>query len=345
VAATLATALGGDTNCLLRRSPVTGVDLIDWGKVFRKLPSGAQTIAVYTDEHGEAQVAYTPGTGMFFDNLGAILNDNGGCDLQGIDVLGRSAITATARYPFQPVTDPAKTSAPLVKTVHSLFTKNLSYFPKGPGPENDVARIVVAHAQDITGVGFSHERVCFMADSLIEGMKVFTGTTGPPTARISLAGTYRADDPEGMNRLCVYTNRYGNAAIEIFNSNKGVADVIADFVDEGILRSIKVDFNTPGSSSQAPVITPPPGVTRSAPRPLFSLGAVRLMTDRWGRYVMVRVNSKKSKAIIRVRLMTRGSKLITAKTLTIRTNRNVRLTKIKVTKKVKTVSVRVIRVR
>ena len=48
---------------------------------------------------------------------------------------------------------------------------------------------MVAHAQDITGVGFGHERVCFMADSLIEGMKVFTGTTGPAGARIYLAGT------------------------------------------------------------------------------------------------------------------------------------------------------------
>ena len=78
--------------------------------MFRQLPCGAQNVVVYTDEHGEAQVSYTPGTGMFFDNLGAIMNDNGGCDLQGIDPIGTSSITATARYPYQPVTDPAKTS-------------------------------------------------------------------------------------------------------------------------------------------------------------------------------------------------------------------------------------------
>ena len=87
--------------------------------------------------------------------------------------------------------------------------------------------------------------------------------TGPVNARISLAGTARADDPEGLNRLCVYTNRYGNAAVEIFNSNNGIADVIADFVDEGILRSIKVNFNVPGSSSQAPSVTTPPAKRRS----------------------------------------------------------------------------------
>jgi hypothetical protein len=352
VAATLVTALGGNTNCLLRRSPANMVDLARWDKQFRQLPYGAQNIVVYTDEHGEAQASYTPGTGMYYDNVGAIMNDNGGCDLQGIDVIGTSNITATARYPYQPVTDPAKTSVPLTKVVHSLFDKNLTYWPKGPGPENDVARIVVAHAQDVNGAGFDHERVCFMADSLIEGMKVFTGVTGPASARISLAGSYRADDPEGLNRLCVYTNRYGNAAVEIFNSNKGVADVIADFVDEGILRSIKVNFNVPGSSSGTPAVTPPaPAVIAKVapkpnvvPKPTFKLGPVRLMNGKNGRYILVRVNSKKPRAVIRVRLQTKGWKLVGAKTMTIRTNRNVRLA-IKLPSKAKRVSVRVIRVR
>ncbi len=192
-----------------------------------------------------------------------------------------------------------------------------------------------------------------MADSLIEGMKVFTGVTGPASARISLAGTYRADDPEGLNRLCVYTNRYGNAAVEVFNSNNGIADVIADFVDEGILRSIKVNFNIPGSSSGTPAVTPPaPAVLKKAGArpaiaslPAYKLGAVRLMNSKNGRYVTVRVNSKKPRAVIRVRLLTKGSKLISAKTITIRTNRTVRLTTLKVPSKAKKINVRVLRVR
>ena len=64
----------------------------------------------------------------------------------------------------------------------------------------------------------------------------------------------------------MYTNRYGNAAVEIFNSNNGIADVIADFVDEGILRSIKVNFNIPGSSSQVPSVTPPAVTASRHPR-------------------------------------------------------------------------------
>ena len=50
------------------------------------------------------------------------------------------------------VSDPPKASAPLTKTVRSLFTKFASYFPKGPGAANENARIVTAHAQDIDGV-------------------------------------------------------------------------------------------------------------------------------------------------------------------------------------------------
>ena len=164
VAATVAHRLDGNTNCLLRREPRLNVEVVSWGKTFRQLPRGAQNVVVYTDEHGEAQVAYTPGTGMYFDNLGAIMNDNGGCDLQGIDVLGtvghqrHGPVSVPARHGSgQGV--PPRSRRPCTTS----STKKLSYCPKGPGPENDVARIVVAHARNITGVGFGHERVCFMA--------------------------------------------------------------------------------------------------------------------------------------------------------------------------------------
>ena len=292
--------MGGDTNCLLRRNPSTKSSSCGGSKQFRQLPYGAQNITVYTDEHGEAQASYTPGTGMFYDNVGAIMNDNGGCDLQGIDVIGTSG-----HHRDGPVSVPARDRpGEDVGAAHEgrplAVRQEPHLLAQGPRAENDVARIVVAHAQNVTGAGFDHERVCFMADSLIEGMKVFTGVTGPASARISLAGTYRADDPEGLNRLCVYTNRYGNAAVEVFNSNNGIADVIADFVDEGILRSIKVNFNIPGSSRATPGRhSAGPGRAQEGRRqardhalPAYKLGAVRLMNGKNGRYVTVRVNEQ-----------------------------------------------------
>ena len=60
-------------------------------------------MAVYTDQNGEAQVRYVPGEGYWFDNLGAVKNADGGCDLQGITSLGTASITATAKYPYKAV--------------------------------------------------------------------------------------------------------------------------------------------------------------------------------------------------------------------------------------------------
>ena len=148
---------GGATSCLRRNDgdPAT--------PDFRQRPSGPQRVAVYSDEHGEAQVYFDPGVDFFFDNLGIPTNGNGGCDLRGVDVLGRASITATARYPFQATTDSAKTSAPVQKTIHSRFEKKIECSPKsGLGsPETGTAFICTATAVDIDGSPFAGERVCF----------------------------------------------------------------------------------------------------------------------------------------------------------------------------------------
>ena len=113
-------------------------------------------VAVATDEHGEAQVEYEPyAGGFYYDNVGAIINDNRGCDLQDVDVLGTSAITATAKYPGQPVDFSNTVSATLTKTVGNEFDKSMSYYPKGAGTANANARILVAHGQDVDGTPFA----------------------------------------------------------------------------------------------------------------------------------------------------------------------------------------------
>ncbi len=57
----LRTAVPVNTTCLRRK---------DEAPVYRQTPSGPQVVAVYTDEHGEAQVEYNPGTGAYYDALG-----------------------------------------------------------------------------------------------------------------------------------------------------------------------------------------------------------------------------------------------------------------------------------
>ena len=225
-----------NTTCLRRK---------DEQPVYRQTPSGPQVVAVYTDEHGEAQVQYNPGTGAYYNSLG-IRNANGGCDLEGISLIGTSSITATARYPYQAVDDPAHVSPPLAKEVHSLFSKTLAIYPKGPGADNDNSRIVVAQANDVDGKPFVHERVCFNIDSKADGA---FGYSGQLTPTLFIGGT---DAPgKGTADVCQYTDANGRAAVEILNSDPETINTIADFDPEGLLRSVDVNFGTP------PVIVTP----------------------------------------------------------------------------------------
>ena len=69
----------------------------------------------------------------YFDNLGALKNSDGGCDLENIDPIGKADVTVTARYPYQPVTASDPAAAPVHFDVHSLFHKTLTSYAKGPG--------------------------------------------------------------------------------------------------------------------------------------------------------------------------------------------------------------------
>ena len=250
IAYVLRSAAGGGTNCLLRDD------------VFRNRPAGWQSVVVYTDEHGEAQVGYRPGVDAFFDAL-AEPDRNNGCDLQGIDPLGTATISAIGRYPYQPVTDADHSAGTLNETVHSLFAKTLSYEPKGRTAATSNVRLVTAHAQDVDGAPFTDELVCFSADANAEGMIVFGG--------------FRAvADPLGGNRLCERTDQNGNAVIELLDSNRTTVDVIAQFVDERLFRDIHVDFGTaPSSGGTPPPVSSIPGGEASAaqPAPAGSAGA------------------------------------------------------------------------
>jgi len=347
IAKSLRTAVPSATTCL-RRS--------DQAPTYRTTPMGDQAVAVYTDEHGEAQVKYYPGgnggNGFYFDSLPVIHNDNGGCDLEGIDVLGTSKITATARYPYQPVSDTDKVSDPLTKTVHSLFTKTLSYYPKGPGTANSTARIVVAHAQDIDGKPFAGEKVCFFVDDEADGAFGFTGTTGPADHRFTVGGTDGGS--LGTADVCRITDAYGNAAIEVINSDPQSINVTALYVPEALLRDTDLEFGTPDSTGGplppgAPPVVPSPPITASQAAAAGVPDAVKftpkkgaakkarvsvsyMKTKAHKRYVVVRVTSAKAKAKVRIRLVGKHGRTLKVVVRSVRTNH---LVSIRVSSKVK----------
>ena len=239
---------------------------------YYQLPSGAYSVAVYTDNHGEAQVQYVPGEGFYFDSLVAqaaaagtpITNADGGCDLQYLykvpGGLGAASITATARYPYKPVDFPDMTSAPVMKSVASLWSKTITAYPKGTGTENANARIVTTHAQGIDGTPFAGETVCFAGDQNSEGIGVFQGTVGG----YSYAGVQPASYPYAPSgSTCVTSDANGNAAVEVLNSNATKVDVVATFENEGILRDITVDFSSGGAGTTT-TITPTTTTTKPA---------------------------------------------------------------------------------
>jgi hypothetical protein len=242
----------------------------------RSTPSGYQTSAVYTDEHGEARINFLPGgsdgNGFFFDFLNQTPGDvNTGCDLLNANngVLGTAHITAIARYPYQKVTDPDKPAkTALVKTVWNLFDKHLAYYPKNFNPNSQSAtldKVIVAHAQDINGQPFAGERVCFSGaysatGSAISGMLPAQPTSTivrPDGSTIVVTNFGPIPTPANMGQgfLCTRLDSNGNAVFELQGSAQLTADIIANFVDENIPRHIDV---LPGASSiqDTPTVTP-----------------------------------------------------------------------------------------
>ncbi len=227
--------------------------------------SGPLRETFYTDERGEVYVTYTPGDGFYLERFpvlskageeekGKIIkNADGGCDLKNLfkEVIGEASISATAVYPYQSVDFSQQTSeAPVVKKIKSLWEKEFFTFPKGPGPNEQNVRIVVAKAQDIDGRPIVGETVCFHAQQEA-GIYSFSRELEDPEqllgkgTEVDLSGSeVRDPSDEGSSRLCETTNSQGLAGIEMVNSTSSSVDLTARYEDEGIIRDHLVDFST-----------------------------------------------------------------------------------------------------
>jgi hypothetical protein len=218
---------------------------------FRPTPSGPQEVALYTDEHGEAQFNFNAGLGFFFDNF--IRGDDvvqGAC--RPVGLIGTADISVNALYPFQQVTHAGVTSNIIQKRIESLFRKGIICRPK-PGEEDDKA-LCVAFGRDIDGTPLTGERVCVTAlgDAFIRDFDEDTDSTreGDSTVCASL-------DPNPTSREDLGTDLFpeidSTFATETFLiAGRGSVRVIADFRDEHL------EFPT---TVTIPPATPPPGTT------------------------------------------------------------------------------------
>jgi hypothetical protein len=277
IAEVLREAIATPTHCLLRTVPVEGGQV----PVFRTTPgTGPQSVVTYSDEHGEARTGFLPGLGFFFDNFG-LINANLGCDLAGISTLGTANITATARYPYEPVTAAPLVSNTVAKAVSSLFVKLIQCFPKGPSAFDQQVAVCVAHAQDINGTAFTGERVCFLAGDA-EGffLPAISPVVIPNQTTWPAIDILPAPPVNGPNNVCAYTDVNGNTAVEVADSDAETINVMAFFVDEGLFRSVHVTFPITGPT--AAVSGPVPASTSSPTVPTNPTAPVTVNTGRPG---------------------------------------------------------------
>jgi len=353
IAEVLRTSTAADTSCLDRFFQNE-----ESFPVFQQTPgTGPSSVATYSDEHGEARTGFLPGTGFFFDNFG-ILNSNLGCDLAGISPLGTASITATARYPYEPVTAQPLTSNAVAKSVSSLFVKLIQCYPKGPSAFDQMTAVCVAHAQDITGHAITGERVCFFADNNSEGLflppispiTILNQTTWPPIW-IYPAGGLGA--PNIAN--CAFTDRNGNTAVEVLNSNATTVNITAFFVDEGLMRSVHVTFPITGptaavtgpvagshsnGTSTTPVTLNTGGDTTTTVPPARADTTVKVrykitMAKLLGRVLKVRLSGPAGSARLAISYQSKTSKQVGAIVKTVPANRVVKL-RLQIPKSVRT---------
>ncbi len=191
---------------------------------YRPLPYGTSSVSVYTDEHGEANVNFVPGLGMYFDNLVANKNLNNGCDLEGVDPIGKAQHQRRSRAIR---TSPSRSQAIGGRsghfTVHNLFKKTLTAYSKG------------VDANDITSRTRSPRSSSRTRRTSTARRSRTSWSAGWPTRTPRASGSSRAtcplrprrsrrghqprsgdtrcsrptQDPWGIGRLCTFTDTVG----------------------------------------------------------------------------------------------------------------------------------------
>jgi hypothetical protein len=337
-------------------------------------PTGDDSVAVYTDEHGEAYVQFNPNTG-----INATVDSNGRCDFYKPGLLGTATISALSIYPDQPVQWDhfSKKSATLTKTVNHLANKTLACVPKGPNEAFCVETVV-----DLEGNPIAGARVEFTAQAgQGSAPKIL-----PDSAHVGTFDT-RGQYVEGYASLWVdlRTNSLGQAGISVVSSTNACINVDAENLGTrnggaGIFRF--TNFNptagvacsqggtggtggttttgttstvahpsggggTPTAVTAAPVAISAPVPTAQATAKAVApakvakvqLVSARVIKTKAGRYLTVRVNSASKVAKLRITLIGNNGKVSRVVLRSVSTNATVRVPNLKLAPSVRTVRV------
>jgi hypothetical protein len=201
-------------------------------------------------------------------------------------------------------------------------------------------------------------------DDKADSYRLFSGVTGPAAARFGVTSA-QAPTPDTINPdvRCAYLDANGNAALEVFNSGDQTINVIAEYIDEGLLRDIDAVFgagdgpgdppspepppNTPGGGSgpsTGPGTTPPSpgqvvktvgpgthvtgGTKSNAPKiKKTRIAKARIVRVGSKRYLVVKVKSSHKRVKLAIRLKLRNGKVLKA-TRKVRTNKTIRVMRV-----------------
>ncbi|HZO34460.1 MAG TPA: hypothetical protein VFB17_05225 [Gaiellaceae bacterium] len=340
------------------------------------VPTGNQTVEVYTDEHGEAYVKFLPDVGIKLTP-----DSNGRCDIYGPAPVGHATIQADSIYPDQPVQwdNLAKLSNTLAKTVNFASSKVLSCVPKSSNEAFCVEKIT-----DLDGNPVEDAQVEFSAQAF-QGSAPVIGADAAKVGGFDTTGQSSEPGPS-LSFVDVWTNDLGEAGIFVRSTTGSCIDVVSENVGtrnngDGIFRS--TDFNptsgaacggagtpsggggTPTGSqgstgnsagstpaaATAPVVTAAP-VAVSAPVPTaktapsaaaktLTLATARVVKVGKARYLTVRVNGARKIARLHITLVGKSHGKITRRVITryVVTNHTVRVGHLRLAKSIRSVQV------
>jgi hypothetical protein len=183
----------------------------------RYTPRGYDHVAVYTDEHGEAIVAFDPDTGFNY-----AVDSNFRCDLDLPANRSFSAtITAQSIYPDQPVIwdQASKVSNSLTKTVNIAASKTLNCVPKG-----QFEMFCVETIRNIYGRPVAGAPVMFSRSPAGGGLQADAALHGGFDTR----GQGLVDAGDGDGPVTVTTNALGQAGVVVTESRDICVDLTAE---------------------------------------------------------------------------------------------------------------------
>lgn len=332
------------------------------------------TVSVYTDEHGEAIVAYDPDAGFYYP-----VDSNNRCDLgDGSNpvLLGTATVQATAIYPYEQAAGGSVTIGTVTKQVYGLPMKALSFTAKS---HNEA--IVTETIHDIYGNPVVGAPVKFSVDPtgprlLMEQLPCSTDPKKDQTCSTVV------DQDTGW--ITLTTDWNGKAAIDVIAS-QGVVNVLAENLGTqvkgaGVLRDMRIDFSgsmpkiagptqpivttptttttvvsggttttnvTTNVTTTSPAVTTQVTTTTNVVSPSGKTAAVsgkvvtaKLVGD--AKFVYVKVTSAAKTLTIKVKLLGKNGKLIRTVNVSVPTNKLLKLG-LKVPKTARAVTAGVVR--